>query len=59
MGRVMGKVMGAIIAVLMASNLIAVMWYLIIKNGTGAALGALVLSFIIMFFSAAMASAKK
>lgn len=55
----MARFMGAIIAIFMALNIIGAMWYLILKNGTGAALGALTLSFIIMFFSAAMASAKK
>lgn len=58
-GKAMARFTGAIIAVFMVLNIIGVMWYLILKNGTGAALGALTLSFIIMFFSAAMASAKK
>lgn len=54
----MNRYIGAIVAVLMASNLIAVMWYLILQNGTIAAIGSFILSFVIMFFSAAMASAK-
>jgi hypothetical protein len=58
MGGIVAKLMGGIIAIFMALNIIGVMWYLILKNGTGAALGALVLSFIIMFFSAALAGSK-
>jgi len=58
MGGIVARFMGAIIAIFMALNIIGILWYLILKGGTGAALGGLILSFIIMFFSAAIASKK-
>lgn len=54
----MSRYVGAIIAILMTANLVAIMWYLILQNGMIAAIGSFILSFVIMFFSAAMASAK-
>jgi hypothetical protein len=59
MGGIVARFMGAFIAIFMALNIIGVMWYLILENGTGAAYGALILSFIIMFFSVAIVSSKK